>query len=73
MAEISEKEMAERKVRKRPGHQVEHFIMRIDPKMKEHLVEMSKAKGMNMSEFMVWILGISWSNYQSSSAKDKSL
>ena len=31
MAEISEKEMAARKVRKRPGHQVEHFIMRITP------------------------------------------
>ena len=63
MAEISEKEMAERKVRKRPGHQVEHFIMRIDPKMKEHLVEMSKARGMNMSEFMVFLLDLSWKNY----------
>jgi hypothetical protein len=64
MAEISEKEMAARKVRKRPGTQVEHFIMRIEPSKKAQLVEMSKARGMNMSEFVVLVLDLSWSSYK---------
>jgi hypothetical protein len=64
MAEISEREMKERKVRKRPGTQIQHFIMRIDPAKKAQLVEMADAKGMNMSEFMVLILDLSWKNFK---------
>ncbi|MGY8788890.1 MAG: hypothetical protein ACKVKR_01055 [Pseudomonadales bacterium] len=64
MAEISEKELAERKIRKRPGDQVTHFIMRISVVQKKHLIEMAEAKDMNMSEFMVWLLGLSWENYK---------
>ena len=63
MGEVSEREMQERKVRKRPGHQVEHFIMRIEPKQKQNLKEMADAQHMNMSEFMNWLLNLSWRNY----------
>ncbi len=64
MSEISEKEMKARKVGRPAGRkQVEHFIMRIEPKQKENLKEMAEAKGMNMSEFMNWLLALSWKNY----------
>jgi hypothetical protein len=65
MAEISEREMKERKKAGRPPgrRQVEHFIMRIEPKQKQHLIEMATARHMNMSEFMNWLLGMSWKNY----------
>ena len=66
MAEISEKEMAARKERKRnrPGIQTEHYIMRIEPKQKSNLLEMAEAKGMFMSEFVNWLLNMSWHSYK---------
>jgi hypothetical protein len=66
MAEISEKEMKERRKVGRPAgrKQVEHFIMRIEPKQKQNLKEMADARHMNMSEFMNWLLGVSWQNYK---------
>lgn len=66
MAEISEREMKERRKVGRPAgrKQVEHFIMRIEPKQKDNLKEMADARGMNMSEFMNWLLGQSWKAYQ---------
>jgi hypothetical protein len=65
MAEISEKEMKARKVGRPVGRKsVEHFIMRIDPAKKAQLVEMAEARGMNMSEFVVLILDLSWKNYK---------
>ena len=65
MGEISEREMNERKkVGRPPGRkQVEHFIMRIEPKQKDNLKEMADAQHMNMSEFMNWLLNLSWRNY----------
>ena len=65
MAEISEKAMKARKVGRPPGRrQVEHFIMRIEPKQKENLKTMADAKHMNMSEFVNWLLALSWSNFK---------
>ena len=67
MAEISEKAMKARKAGRPPGRkQIEHFIMRIEPKKKENLVEMATARGMNMSEFMNFLLDLSWKNYKES-------
>lgn len=67
MAEISEKAMALRKVGRPPGRkQVEHFIMRIEPKQKQNLKEMADARHMNMSEFMNFLLALSWKNYKES-------
>jgi hypothetical protein len=65
MAEISEKEMKKRKVGRPPGRkQVEHFIMRITPLQKERLREMAQARGMNMSEFAVFLLDLSWKQFK---------
>jgi hypothetical protein len=65
MAEISEKEMKKRKVGRPAGRkQVEHFIMRITPLQKERLREMAQARGMNMSEFAVFLLDLSWKQFK---------
>jgi hypothetical protein len=71
MAEVSEKEMQRRKVGRPAGRkQVEHFIMRIEPRQKGNLKEMADAKHMNMSEFMNYLLSLSWKNYQASKDSD---
>ena len=69
MPEISERERKERKKQRttgngRPKRQVEHFITRITPLEKARLEEMSKAKGMSMSEFVRMTLGLTWKHYE---------
>ncbi len=70
MPEISERERKERKKQRetrgngRPKTQVEHFITRITPLEKRRLEEMSRAKGMSMSEFVRLTLGITWKHYE---------
>jgi len=65
--EISERERKERKKQRgngKPKTQVEHFITRITPLEKRRLEEMSKARGMSMSEFVRLTLGITWKHYE---------
>lgn len=73
MPEISERERKERKKQRtnangngRPKRQVEHFITRITPLEKARLEEMSRAKGMSMSEFVRLTLGLTWKHYEKS-------